>query len=161
MWVRTVAVDMFRVSVISGLVAPWATRRRIWVSRAVRSSMVDGVAGRGARRWRRVRRTRGETKFPWECRPTRRDERTASLDSAVSKSFEDSGGTYGSVRVHADLVEAGGKVSACSVAVSMVRQGLVARSGRRRGNLTRPDKHARPLADLVERDFTAPAPNVK
>ena len=100
--------------------------------------------------------------YKWrDRRPTRRDERRASLDLAVKKSFEDSGGTYGSPRVHADLVEAGGKVSVNSVAVSMVRLGLVARSGRRRRNLTRPDKHARPLADLVERDFTAPAPNVK
>ncbi len=100
--------------------------------------------------------------YKWrDRRPTRRDERRVSLDSAVRKSFEDCGGTYGSPRVHAGLVEAGWKVSVNSVAVSMVRQGLVARSGRRRRNLTRPDKHARPFPDLVKRDFTAPAPNVK
>ena len=78
--------------------------------------------------------------YKWrDRRPTRRDERRVSLDSAVRKSFEDCGGTYGSVRVHAGLVEAGGKVSVNSVAVSMVRQGLVARSGRRCRNLTCPD----------------------
>lgn len=43
----------------------------------------------------------------------------------------------------------------------MARQGLVARPKKRRKNLTRPDKRAVPFPDLVKRDFTAPAPNVK
>ena len=43
----------------------------------------------------------------------------------------------------------------------MARQGLVARPKKRRKNLTRPDKRAVPFPDLVQRDFTAPAPNVK
>jgi len=47
------------------------------------------------------------------------------------------------------------------VAKSMARQGLVARSKKRRKNLTRPDKRAVPFPDLVKRDFTAPAPNMK
>ena len=40
-------------------------------------------------------------------------------------------------------------------------QGLVARVKKRRKNLTRQDKSKRPFPDLVCRDFTAPAPNVK
>ena len=44
----------------------------------------------------------------------------------------------------------------------MARQGLVGRPTRRRFRcLTRPDKAAAPLPDLVKRDFTAPAINVK
>ena len=44
----------------------------------------------------------------------------------------------------------------------MARQGLVGRATRRRFRcLTRPDKAARPAPDLVKRDFTAPAINVK
>ena len=44
----------------------------------------------------------------------------------------------------------------------MARQGLVARPTRtRRGWLTRPDKAAPPVPDLVKRDFTAPAINHK
>jgi putative transposase len=37
---------------------------------------------------------------------------------------------------------------------------LVARAKKRRKNLTRPDKRAVPFPDLVQRDFTAPEPNV-
>ena len=44
----------------------------------------------------------------------------------------------------------------------MARQGLVARPTRRRRRcLTRPDKAAPPVPDLVKRDFTAPAINLK
>ena len=44
----------------------------------------------------------------------------------------------------------------------MARQGLVARpTRRRRRGLTRPDKAAPPIPDLVKRDFTAPAINHK
>jgi transposase InsO family protein len=91
--------------------------------------------------------------------------RRAELDAAVLASFEDSGGTprtYGSPRVWEDLVEAGWKVSKKSVAASMARQGLVGRSSKRkRRSLTRPDKSARPLPDLVQRDFSAEAINTK
>ena len=49
-----------------------------------------------------------------------------------------------------------------TVAASMARQGLVARPTRRRRRwLTRPDKAAPPVPDLVKRDFTAPAINTK
>ena len=62
----------------------------------------------------------------------------------------------------ADLREWGWKVSPKTVAASMARQGLVGRPARRRfRSLTRPDKAAPPLPDLVKRDFLAPAINVK
>jgi putative transposase len=49
-----------------------------------------------------------------------------------------------------------------SVEASMARQGLVARPTRgRRGWLTRPDKAARPVPDLVKRDVTALTINIK
>lgn len=47
------------------------------------------------------------------------------------------------------------------MAASMARQGLVGRRRKRRKNLTRPDKRAAPFPDLISRDFTASAPNVK
>jgi transposase InsO family protein len=81
------------------------------------------------------------------------------LDAAVKASFDDSGGTpgtYGSPRVHVDLIEDGWKVSKKSVAASMARQGLAGRSPKRkRRSLTRPDKAADPVDDLVGRDFSA------
>ena len=101
--------------------------------------------------------------YKWHDRPpTPRQARRASLDAAVRHSFEASGGRYGSPRVHADLLEAGWRVAKKSVEASMARQGLVARpSPRRRRFLTRPDKAAAPIPDLVKRDFSAPAVNRK
>jgi putative transposase len=93
---------------------------------------------------------------------TPRQTRRASLDTAVRHCFDASGGRYGSPRVLADLVASGWRVSKKSVAASMVRQGLIARpSPRRRRWLTRPDKAAPPIPDLVKRDFTASAINRK
>ena len=74
-------------------------------------------------------------------------------------SFDDSGGTpgtYGSPRVWEDLVAAGWKVSVNTVAASMARQGLQGRSPKRKRRcLTRPDKAAAPIPDLIGRDFSA------
>jgi transposase InsO family protein len=100
--------------------------------------------------------------YKWHTRPpTPRQQRQLELDAAVKASFEDSGGTpgtYGSPRVFADLIEAGWKVSVNTVAASMARQGLQGRSPKRkRRSLTRPDKAAAPIPDLVKRDFTAEA----
>lgn len=98
--------------------------------------------------------------YKWHDRePTARQARRTDLDRAVKAFFENSGGTpgtYGSPRVFEDLVEAGWKVSVNTVAASMARQGLVGRSPKRkRRSLTRPDKAAAPIPDLVKRDFNA------
>ena len=100
--------------------------------------------------------------YKWNDRPpTGRDVRRAALDAAIKASFDDSGGTpgtYGSPRVWEDLVEAGWKTSTKTVAASMARQGLQGRSPKRkRRSLTRPDKAAAPIPDLVKRDFHAEA----
>lgn len=71
----------------------------------------------------------------------------------MKAAFEASGKTYGFPRIHADLVAAGWRISEKTVAKSMVRQGLVARSKKRRKELTRPGKSKRPFLDLVKRDF--------
>jgi putative transposase len=101
--------------------------------------------------------------YKWRARPvSRRQQRRVDLDAAVRKSFDESAGRYGSPRVIEDLREWGWTVSKKTVEASMARQGLVARPTRaRRGFLTRPDKAAPPAPDLVNRDFTAPAINVK
>lgn len=94
-------------------------------------------------------------------RPTPRQARRAELDTAVKDAFDASQATYGSPRIHADLVEAGWTVSVNTVADSMRRQGLQGRKPKRRRGLTRQDRSAPKFPDLVHRDFTAPAPNVK
>lgn len=61
--------------------------------------------------------------------------RRAELDRAVAAEFWRRRGTYGSPRITAELREAGWRVGVNTVAVSMARQQLVARSKRhRRGN---------------------------
>jgi putative transposase len=95
------------------------------------------------------------TLYKWRDRPlTARRERRARLDAAVRESFDDSGGTpgtYGSPRVFEDLIDAGWTVSVNTVAASMARQGLQGRSPKRkRRSLTRPDKAAAPIRDLVD-----------
>ena len=82
--------------------------------------------------------------YKWRDRaPTPCQRRRAALDQKVKESFEDSDGnsrTYGSPRVHADLVDAGWKVSEKTVADSIACQGLVARRKRRFRSLPRPDR---------------------
>jgi len=102
--------------------------------------------------------------YKWQHRthtPTPSELRRAELDAAVAEAFKASHGLHGSPRIHADVRDLGWQVSEKTVAKSMARQGLVARRKKRRKNLTRPDKRAIPFPDLVKRDFTAPAPNVK
>lgn len=100
--------------------------------------------------------------YKWVNRtPTATEQRRAELDAAVAAAFSDSRGLHGSPRIHEDLRAAGWQVSEKSVAASMARQGLVARPKKRRKNLTRPDKRAVPFPDLVQRKFTAPAPDKK
>lgn len=100
--------------------------------------------------------------YKWHDRlPTERQRRRDDLDAAVRAAFDASGRAYGSPRIHADVTAEGWKVSVNSVAESMVRQGLIARPKKRRRNLTQPDKAKAPFPDLVGRDFTAGAPNLK
>lgn len=102
--------------------------------------------------------------YKWNHRsrvPSPVEQRRAELDAAVAEAFAAARGVHGSPRILIDLRAAGWVVSEKSVAKSMARQGLVARPKKRRKNLTRPDKRAVPFPDLVKREFTASAPNVK
>ncbi len=94
-----------------------------------------------------------------EPRPQQR--RRAALDAAVLAMFVASKRTYGSPRIHVDLLEAGWTVSVNTVADSMRRQGLQGRKPKHSKGLTKQDRKAPKFPDLLERDFTAPAPNLK
>ena len=102
------------------------------------------------------------TFYKWRSRrPTPAQRRRAEIDERVKACFDASGGTYGSPRVRAQLRRDGLAVSKKTVESSMARQGLQARPKRRRRGLTRPDKAAAPVRDLLERDFTAERPDQK
>jgi transposase InsO family protein len=87
--------------------------------------------------------------------------RRRELDAKVRELFEASERTYGSPRIHRDLVEAGWSVGENTVADSMRRQGLAGRKPKRPKGLTRQDRTAPKFPDLLRRDFTASAPNQK
>jgi putative transposase len=99
--------------------------------------------------------------YKWTDRaPSLRTQRRAELTAAIRAAFHASGGTYGSPRITAELQAQGWRVSKNTVATVMAAGRLVARPKRRRC-LTRADKTARRAPDLLGRDFTAPAPDVK
>jgi putative transposase len=99
----------------------------------------------------------------WRTRPLsatamRRDE----LRLIIAKSFDDSDGTYGYRRVHADLAAWGVDCGLELVRKLMRDMGLVPCQPRPwRHCLTESDGQAGPIPDLVERDFTADAPGHK
>jgi transposase InsO family protein len=100
--------------------------------------------------------------YKWRGRPpTPRQQRRADLDAVVAAMFDDAKGLHGSPRLRADLRAAGWVVTEKTVAESMRRQGLAARKAKRRKGLTKQDKTAPKFPDLVNRDFTAAAPNRK
>lgn len=100
--------------------------------------------------------------YKWHGRPpTPRQRRRRALEEAITSIFEASGRTYGSPRIHAELRAQGWRVTKHTVAKLMATAHLVARAKKRRRNLTRPDKRAVPFPDLVRRDFSAPAPNIR
>jgi len=69
-------------------------------------------------------------------------------------------GTYGALRVHAELRAGGEKHCRKRIARLMRAAGLVGASRRRNGvTTTRRDPDAPPAPDLVDRDFTATAPD--
>jgi putative transposase len=67
--------------------------------------------------------------------------------------------TYGAPRVHAELRDQGIRIGYKRVARLMRAEGLQGVSRRPRFRTTRRDRDARPAPDLVDRDFTASAPD--
>jgi putative transposase len=100
--------------------------------------------------------------YKWIKNPvTAQVARRRNLDAGVLAMFEASERTYGSPRIHRDLLEAGWTVGKNTVADSMRRQGLFGRKPKRSKGLTRQDRAAAKFPDLLNRDFSAPAPNLK
>jgi putative transposase len=68
---------------------------------------------------------------------------------------------YGAVRISRELRRRGVEVGRRRVARLMREQGIAGITRRRRRNLTKPDKDAAAVPDLIRRRFTAPMPGLK
>lgn len=102
--------------------------------------------------------------YAWKRRgPSRRQTEDAALAEKIKAHHERSHGTYGAPRIQADLREIDGlPVGRRRVARLMRVAGLVGvhrRTGR--ASLTRQDRQATAAPDLIGRDFTASAPNLR
>ena len=104
------------------------------------------------------------TYYGWLARdrsPSARFHADAELLTEIVEIHDRSGQTYGSPRVHATLVRRGHRISRKRVERLMRTAGLQGAFLRRRWRTasTRQNPSASPAPDLVNRDFTAPAPN--
>ena len=97
--------------------------------------------------------------YAWVKRqPSRRAEADIALTAEVRVAHAASRGTYGAPRVHAELAAKGIRVGRKRVARLMSQAGLRGAS-RRRFVTTTVKGDGRQAPDLVERNFTAPAPD--
>jgi transposase InsO family protein len=103
------------------------------------------------------------TYYRWrhaETEPCDRKRQDAGLTEQIRQVHADSGGIYGSPRVHAVLKRQGVAVGRKRVERLMREAGLAGISPRRTGKgFTRRDPDADLAPDLVRRDFTATGPN--
>ena len=97
--------------------------------------------------------------YAWAKRsPSRRAQTDSALIGEISAAHAASGGTYGAPRVHAELVAKGIHVGRKRVA-RLMRQAGVAGVSRRRFVVTTVKDGSRQAPDLVDRNFTAEAPD--
>src|SRR5262249_50756188 len=83
----------------------------------------------------------------------------AGLRSQIRVIHGESRGTYGMPRIHAELAACGVRVGRKRVTRLMRLEKLEGVSRRRKMFTTVRDRNVRPAPDLVERDFTATAPD--
>jgi putative transposase len=97
--------------------------------------------------------------YAWvKRRPSRRSETDAALLAEIHAAHAASRGTYGAPRIHAELTAKGIRVGRKRVARLMSRAG-VAGVCRRKFVTTTIRSDDRQAPDLVERNFTAAAPD--
>jgi putative transposase len=102
--------------------------------------------------------------YAWKRRgPSRRKAEDRTLTEKIKDHHQWSHGTYGAPRIRADLREIDGfPVGRRRVARLMREAGLTGvhrRTGR--ASLTRQDRQATAAPDLIGRDFTSTAPNLR
>jgi len=100
--------------------------------------------------------------YEWAARPASASQRRrAELAVLVEYEFEQSAGTYGYRRIHAQLTRKGIEGDDELIRRLMRSLGLVPVQAKRRRGLTVADRAAGPIPDLVGRDFTAAVPGAK
>jgi putative transposase len=98
--------------------------------------------------------------YAWSRRaPSARARRDRELLALIRQIHDESRGSYGWPRMHAELRHRGVRVSRKRVARLMRQAGLSGLLLRRRGKTTIRVPGVRPAPDLVARDFTPAAPN--
>jgi putative transposase len=98
--------------------------------------------------------------YAWVKRePSARAIRDAELTARIRVFHARSKGRYGAPNIHADLRDEGERVGKKRVARLMKADGLQGVSFRKWVTTTTRDADAQPSADLVQRQFTADAPN--
>ena len=79
----------------------------------------------------------------------------------IKELFDDSKGRYGAARIQKDLIDEGAPAAIKTISNSMRRQQLTPKAARKL-KLTTDSDHQLPITDnLLERDFSADAPNQK
>ncbi|MGH3467290.1 MAG: IS3 family transposase [Thermocrispum sp.] len=126
--------------------------KRLWWFSIVLACQLLEVSRSGFYDWRERR-----------SRPTTAREREQQLlVAAITVEHIASRRRYGSPRIHAELVAQGWRIGVNRVARLMSAHGIEGRSGRlRRHSLTRQAKVAPDIPDLLQRDFTAEAPDTR
>ena len=98
--------------------------------------------------------------YAWCDRPlSMRARADQALLDQIQAIHERSRGTYGAPRIHAELQAQGVRCGRKRVARLMREANLMGAQRRRYRGTTRQDRQAVPAPDLVQRDFTASAPN--
>ena len=98
--------------------------------------------------------------YAWrKAEPSQRAKKNAALTEEIKEVYEESRNTYGSPRVHAELVERGHEVGRNRVARLMAEEGLVARRKPKFRKTTDSD-HDDPIApNVLDRNFEVEAPD--
>jgi putative transposase len=98
--------------------------------------------------------------WAWRQRaPSERAQADAALSAPIRTLHQASRGIYGAPRIHAELASAGTRCGRKRVARLMRQAGLAGCHRRRPFHTTQRDPAAEPAPDLVQRTFTATAPN--
>ncbi len=98
--------------------------------------------------------------YAWATRPpSARKISDMLLGDRIEANWRESRETYGRPRIQADLIDEGIHVSDKRVARLMKERSIHGASRRKGFKTTVRDRDARPAPDLVDRKFTATAPN--